>query len=179
MINCRTPSSGQQQERHAGEKHRAQRRLPRHAHALHHRVGEVGVQPHAGRERDGVAREAAHQETADRGRKAGGGGHRGQRHAGLVQDRRVDEDDVRHRHERGEAGQDFGPPIGAKRLEFEVPLQPETQGHHAILSGAGNLALHRDFGGSSGLPSRPVWPVRGSRERRCPELPAVSSCGAR
>ena len=35
---------------------------------------------------------------------------------------------VRHRHEGGEAGQDFGLPIGAKRLEFEVSLQPEKIG---------------------------------------------------
>ena len=52
MMSWRTPSSGEQQKRHAGEEHRAQRRLPRHAHALHHGVGEVGVQPHAGRQRD-------------------------------------------------------------------------------------------------------------------------------
>src|ERR1022692_4441481 len=41
---------------------------------------------------------------------------------------------VCHRHEGGEAGQDFGFPIGAKRLEFEVSLQPETQGHHDMLA---------------------------------------------
>ena len=41
---------------------------------------------------------------------------------------------VGHRHEGGEAGQDFGFPIGAKRLEFEVSLQPETQGHHDMLT---------------------------------------------
>src|ERR1035438_3167078 len=43
-------------------------------------------------------------------------------------------ENVRHRHEGGEAGQDFGFPIGAKRLEFEVSLQPETQGHHDMLA---------------------------------------------
>ena len=38
----------------AGEEDAAQCRLPRHAHAQHHGVGEVGVQPHAWRERQGV-----------------------------------------------------------------------------------------------------------------------------
>ena len=71
-------------ERHAGEEDRAQRGLPGNPHALHHRVGEVGVEPHAGRERDGVARQPAHQETADGGGEARGGGDRGQRHAGIV-----------------------------------------------------------------------------------------------
>ena len=124
------------QKRDAGEKDRAERGLPGHSHAFDHGVGEVGIEAHAGSQRDRVAGESAHQETAHRGGEAGGGGHGGQRHARLMEDRRVDEDDIRHRHERGESGQDFGLPIGAKRLEFEVSLQRETQGHHAILTAA-------------------------------------------
>ena len=54
-------------------------------------------------------------------------------------------DDLRHRHEGGEAGQDFGLPLGAKRLEFEVSLQPETQGHHDMLA-AKECPLERGHG---------------------------------
>src|ERR1017187_4253115 len=85
---------GEQQKRHTGEKDGAERGLPGHSHAFDHGVGEVGVEAHAGSERDGVAGEAAHQETAGRGGEAGGGGHGGQRHARLVKDGGVDEDDV-------------------------------------------------------------------------------------
>ena len=134
---------GEHQERNAREKDGAERGLPGHAHAFDYGIGEVGVEAHAGSQRDGVAGQSAHQEAARGGGKAGGGRHGGQRHARLVQDGRVDEDDVRHRHEGGEAGQDFGLPIGAKRLEFEVSLQPETQGHHDMLAVGQTIGLCR------------------------------------
>ena len=40
----------------------------------------------------------------------------------------IHEDDVGHRDEGGEAGEDFGAPVGAEPLEFEVPLQPIADG---------------------------------------------------
>jgi hypothetical protein len=45
-----------------------------------------------------------------------------------MKDRWIHEDDVRHRDEGGEAGQNFGAPVRAKPLEFEVPLEaPERR----------------------------------------------------
>ena len=60
---------GQQQKRDAGKEDRAQRRLPRHAHPFHHRVGEIGVEPHPRRQRDRVPRQRAHQHAAHRRRQ--------------------------------------------------------------------------------------------------------------
>ena len=62
-------------------------------------------------------------------------------------------DNLCHRHEGGEAGQDFGLPIGAKRLEFEVSLQLETQGHHVMVA-----AGHRS--------QKIKWPPMNVDERR-------------
>ena len=56
----------------AGEKHRAQRRLPGDVHLEADGVGEVGVEAHAGRERDGIARDDAHQNGAECRRETGG-----------------------------------------------------------------------------------------------------------
>ena len=54
------------------------------SHALDYRVGEVGVEAHSGRERDGVAGEGSHQDAAEGRGEAGGGDDRGERHAGFV-----------------------------------------------------------------------------------------------
>src|ERR1035438_7659502 len=88
---------GEQQKRYAGEKDGAERGLPGHSHTFDHGIGEIGILPHAGRQRDGVAGESAHQEAARGGGNTGGGGHGGQRHARLVEDGGVDEDDVDRR----------------------------------------------------------------------------------
>ena len=124
---------GEQQEGHPGNEDGPQRRLPRDPHPLHHRVREVGVEPHTGRQRDGVSGKASHEAAPHGRRDARGRRHRRQRHAGLMQDGGVDEDDVRHRHEGGEPGQNFGLPGGAEFLELEVVLQTMTQGHGLTL----------------------------------------------
>jgi hypothetical protein len=72
----------QDQEGHPGDKHRAQGRLPGNPHALDHGVSEVGVQPHAGRQRDRIARQDAHHEAA-------WGGAVRRRRAGLRGPRRL------------------------------------------------------------------------------------------
>ena len=41
----------------------------------------------------------------------------------------------------GEAGQYFGPPIGAERLEIEVPLQPDTGRHQDMVAVKSNHSL--------------------------------------
>ena len=114
---------GEQKERDAREKHCPESRLPWNPHLQHYRVSEIRVQPHSRSQRDGIAGEPAHQETADRRRKARGRRHRRQRHSRFVQNRRIHEHDVRHCHERGEPGENFGSPIGPQFAEFEVTLQ--------------------------------------------------------
>src|SRR5215467_9992253 len=44
-----------------------------------------------------------------------------------MQDRRVHEHDVCHRHECSQASQDFGPPVGCELLELEVALESRHQ----------------------------------------------------
>ncbi len=39
-----------QQEQRAGDEDRAERRLPRVAHAEHHDIGEIGIEAHAWRQ---------------------------------------------------------------------------------------------------------------------------------
>ena len=50
--HSRMPQQADDEEQHAGEEDRAERDLPGDAHALHHGEGEVGVEPHAGRQRE-------------------------------------------------------------------------------------------------------------------------------
>ena len=119
----------EQQERHAGKKHGSERDMPVDAHPLHHRIGEVGIQPHARRERDRIARKSSHQQAAHGRREAGRGSDSGGGHTGFVQDRRVDEDDVRHRHERRDAREKLRLPVGSQRRELEVPFRALDERH--------------------------------------------------
>ena len=111
---------GEREKDDAGEKHRAERRLPGNVHLEADGVGEVGVEAHAGRERDGIARDDAHQDGAERRREAGGRGDRGQRNAGGGKDGRIDQHDVGHREKGRDAGQDLGAPVGAEMSEFKI-----------------------------------------------------------
>ena len=84
-----------------------------------------------------------------RRRDAGGRGDRRQRHAGFVQDGGVHEDDVGHRHERGDAGQDLGLPVGAELLELEVMFEALFQ-HRAGFHLHGGFEKLRIAAGSGG-----------------------------
>ncbi len=112
-----------QKEDHARAEHRRQRLLPAVFVGQHHGEGEEGVDAHAGRERDRIIGVQRHHHRAHRRRHAGGDEHRAGVHAGLAEDRWVDEDDVDHRQERGQAGDEFGADVGALRLEAEIALQ--------------------------------------------------------
>jgi hypothetical protein len=114
---------GEREKDDAGEKDRAEGGLPGDVHLEADGVGEVGVEAHAGRERDGIAGDDAHEDGAEGGREAGGGGDGGQGHAGSREDGRVDQDDVGHGQERGDAGQDLGAPVGAQAGEFKVGFE--------------------------------------------------------
>ena len=103
----------------AAQEHHAQRLLPGEAEAEAHGVGEEGVQAHAGGLRVRNVGEQAHHERADDGRDDGCQEHAAPRHAGLRQDLRVDDDDVRHGEERRQTGHDFRGYGGAVLLQME------------------------------------------------------------
>ena len=114
---------GEREKDDAGEKDRAQSRLPGNVQLDADGVGEVGVEAHAGRERDGIARHDAHHDGSQTSREAGGRSHGSQRHPGGGQNRRVDEHDVGHGQKGGDAGQNLGAPVGAEAREFKVAFE--------------------------------------------------------
>ena len=95
------------------------RRLPR-AGLSRDLKRDNGVQPHAGRERDGKVRAEAHEQRADcrGGRRCRGG--RLERDSRRCEDRRIGEQDVRHRQERGDAAADFARHRRATFLKIEM-----------------------------------------------------------
>ena len=122
---------GDEDEQHAGDEHDGQRLIIAIAVAQHDRIGKEGVQAHAGGLREGHLCVHGHQQRADERAQAGRHEYAAGNRAGhgriagndieLVQDVRVDEDDVRHGKERGQAGHNFhlnGRPRGghAKKL---------------------------------------------------------------
>ena len=115
--------SGERQKDDSGEEHRAQRRLPGNVHLDADGVGEIGIQAHAGRQRDGVARHDAHQDGAERRRQARGRSHGGQRHSGIGQNGGVHQHDVGHGQKRRDPGQDLGAPVGAQMTEFKIAFE--------------------------------------------------------
>ena len=123
---------GDGQENDAGKKHRAEGRLPRHVHLDADGVSEIGVQAHAGGERDGVAGDDAHQYGAEGRGEAGGGGDGGQGNSGVGQDGRIDQHDVGHGQEGGDAGQNLGAPVGSEAGKFKVGF--ESLEHRRVLA---------------------------------------------
>ena len=121
-------AEGQQKKEDAGQKHGAERRRPGHAHALHHRVGEVSVQAHARCQCERVVGQRAHKDGAERRTQAGRHRDCRDRHTRFAQDRRVDKDDVGHRDEGRQAGKHLGAPRGAVFGEMEVQFQALAHG---------------------------------------------------
>jgi hypothetical protein len=113
-------AEGEQKKENSGEEDRAESGLPGDAHALDDGVGEVGVEAHAGGESERVVGQRSHQDGAEGRAEAGGGGDGGQRHPGGGEDGWVDEDDVRHGDEGGEAGENLDAPGGVVGGEAEV-----------------------------------------------------------
>ena len=111
---------GEREKNDAGKKYRTEGRLPRDVHLEADGVGEIGVEAHAGCERDGIARDNAHQDGAEGRGEAGGRGNSGQRHARSGEDGWIDQHDVGHREKRRYASQDLGAPVGAQMLEFKI-----------------------------------------------------------
>ena len=107
----------------AGKKHSTQRRLPGHVHFEADGVGEVGVQAHARRERNRIARDNAHQDRRESRRKACGRSGCRQRQPGVGQDGRVHQHDVGHGEERRDAGQNLSAPVSPQAGKFKVGFE--------------------------------------------------------
>ena len=114
---------GQSEEDNTGEEDGAKSALPWEAHAFDDGIGEVGVEAHTGREGDGIVGKTAHEDAAEGCAEAGGGGDGSDGHSCLREDGGVHEDDVGHRDEGGEAGEDFGAPVSAVCGELEVAFE--------------------------------------------------------
>ena len=114
---------GQHQEGDARDEDAAQRHRPRHAHPLDDGEAEIGVEPHARRQRERHVGGDAHQDAGEARGEAGGRRDRRDRHAGLAQDRRIDQHDIGHGQEGGDAREDLGAQGAAARAELEAPFE--------------------------------------------------------
>jgi hypothetical protein len=111
-----------------GEEDGSEGGLPGNTHAFNNSVGEVGVEAHARGEGERVVGKSSHENAAEGGAEAGGSGDCGEGHAGFGEDGWVDEDDVSHRDEGGEAGENLSAPIGGMGGEAEVMLKACADG---------------------------------------------------
>ena len=114
---------GQQQEGDARDEDAAQSHLPGHAHRADDGEGEIGVEPHSRRERERHVGARPHQDAGEAGGEAGGRRDRRDGHAGLAQDRRIDQHDIGHGQEGGHAREDLGAQVAAARFELETPFE--------------------------------------------------------
>ena len=114
----------------------------------HDGEGEERIEPHAGRQRDRVIGIERHHHGGDRGGNAGGDEHRALVHAGIAENLRIDEDDVDHRQERGQAGDEFGADVAARLVQAEQAIEHGLR----LLRAARSDVVH-------GLPPRPTAPI--------------------
>ena len=100
-------------------KYSQERKLPAIPHAQHHAVREEGVEAHPRREDERVVRHERHQERAYHGRHRSRHEHAAARDPRIREDVRVHGQDVRHRHERGDARHDLRPDGRAVAVQLE------------------------------------------------------------
>ncbi len=101
---------GREREREEEEtldEHREQRELPAVAHVQDDRVGEERVEAHARRQHERIVRHECHEERANDRGEARRDKYAAPRDARVRQDVGVHSEDVRHRHERRNARDDF------------------------------------------------------------------------
>ncbi|MCY1520690.1 hypothetical protein D9M68_554730 [compost metagenome] len=122
------PREGQDHEGDAGDEHRAQRDLPAVVHGLDHGVGEEGVEAHARCKPHRPVGVQPHEEAAQRRGQAGGDEGGAVVDAGVGHDVRVDEDDVGHGDEGGQAGGQFRLHRGAVLAELEQAFEQAAGG---------------------------------------------------
>src|SRR5690606_26082281 len=126
------PAERQHDEHNAREEDRAQRRLPRDAHAQDDRIREVRIQSHARREREGVVREQTHRDRAEGGRDRRREERARDRDARLREDERVHDQDVRHRQEGREPRFDLRPDRRPMLAQTEEPLEQTSRADRVL-----------------------------------------------
>ena len=89
---------GEHDEDQPLHEYRGQRDLPAVAHSHHHRIGEVGIEPHPGGEHKGQIGKQRHAEGCQRGGQGRRGENRSRIHPRLLQDAGIDRQDIGHRH---------------------------------------------------------------------------------
>jgi len=92
-------------------------------------VGKVGVQPHAGRQRQRIVGQQSHQDAAEAGCHAGRHRDAGDRHAGITEDQGIDHHDIGHGDESGESGEHFG----THRCSVGIQAKQALQQHWASI----------------------------------------------
>ena len=97
------------QKQDTGDENRAERHLPAVVQPFYDAIGEIGVHPHARRERQRIIREERHQHSREGGGETGRDKDGAAIHPRAAQDQRVDEHDVGHRQIGRQAGEDFDP----------------------------------------------------------------------
>src|SRR5215475_7891377 len=117
-----------EEEHHARAEHGGERLLPRVLVREHDREGEEGVESHAGRQRDRIVGVEAHHQRAHRRRDAGGNEHGALVHAGIAENLRIDEYDIDHGQERGDAGDQLGADVGAVLAKAEIAVEERPLG---------------------------------------------------
>jgi hypothetical protein len=116
----------EEEEEKARKEDDAEGSLPRDAATDDDRVGEVGVEGHAGGERDGIIGPDSHNERGDRGGNAGGEEDAFDGHPCFREDARIHDNHVGHGHEGGEASEKFA--ADGRLIFFEVEDALEQTG---------------------------------------------------
>ena len=114
------PQDGEQGEEHSAQENGAEGGLPAEPHDLHHRVGDERILSHVGRDGEGAFRIDPHRQGPEERAEDRGDHRRPEGDPGSFEDLRVDDDDVRHRDERGHAGHDLGLEVRAVPVEVKV-----------------------------------------------------------
>ena len=139
---------GENEKCETGQEYAPQRRLPRDTHALDHREREIRVQAHSRSERQRVIGHQSHENAAKCRGEAGRCRNAGAGHAGGPKNDGIDDDDVGHREERREAGQQ----LGANRRAMILQIKKTAQSRERHGGGAdGTQALVHGCGTSIGV----------------------------
>jgi len=110
---------GQDDKDDALDKDGQQGHLPAVAHRQYDGVGKVGVQAHAGGQRERVVGHQRHAHRTNERRQRGGNQHGFGVHTGRRQNVGVDRQDVGHRHKGRDTSHDFGFYIRVVLLQVE------------------------------------------------------------
>ena len=115
----------QHDEDDALHKNGHQGQLPAVTHGQDDRVGEVGVQAHAGSQSERVVGQQSHQGSANERCQRGGDQDRIGIHARSGQDAGVDRKDVGHRHKGGDTCHELGLYIGVVLFQVKDVFKHE------------------------------------------------------